>query len=232
MSTHKTLVQALAQAQSEMDHANLDEVNPQFKSKFASLKSVIDAVKPALNNNGVWFMQKSVPIDNGIAIETVFYGYGEEISTGPVPVPAQKATPQGYGSAITYAKRYSLAMACGISAAQDDDGNAAEKETPAKVDFRDLETPVKDLGGVTKEPKPAKDKPVVDENPEDIEQARIAVDALIGLIREMCNSVDEAKSMFSANQALVDNLEKNFPDERERLRNAMGVFVKQLGERK
>jgi len=236
MSTHKTLVQALAQAQSEMDHANLDEVNPQFKSKFASLKSVIDAVKPALNKNGVWFMQKSVPIENGIAIETVFYGYGEEISTGPVPVPAQKATPQGYGSAITYAKRYSLAMACGISAAQDDDGNAAEKETPAKVDFRDLETPVEDLGGVIEDPKPAKksakDKPVVGDNPADIEQARVAVDALIDLIRKMCSTVDEAKSMFSANQALVDNLEKNFPDERERLRNAMGVFVKQLGEKK
>ena len=70
------------------------------------------------------------------------------------------------------------------------------------------------------------------DNPADIEQARVAVDALIDLIRKMCNTVDEAKSMFSANQALVDNLEKNFPDERERLRNAMGVFVKQLGEKK
>ena len=232
MTDHKTLVEAITHAQSEMTHAVLDEVNPQFKSKFASLKSVIDAVKPSLNKHGVLFVQKSVPTDSGIAIETVFYGYGEEIATGPVPVPAQKATPQGYGSAITYAKRYSLAMACGISAAQDDDGNLAEKEASGKVSFKDLETPIKDLGGAVKEPKPSKAKPVVDESPEDIEQARVAVDALIGLIREMCNSVDEAKSMFSANQALVDNLEKNFPDERERLRNAMGVFVKQLGEKK
>ena len=236
MSTHKTLVQALAQAQSEMDHANLDETNPQFKSKFASLKSVIDAVKPALNNNGIWFLQKSLPIDNGIAIETVFYGYGEEISTGPVPVPAQKATPQGYGSAITYAKRYSLAMACGISAAQDDDGNQAEKETPAKVDFKDLETPIEDLGqaigDLKKTKKPAKEKPVIDDDPKDIDEARIAVDTLIDLMRAMCSTADEAKDMFKGNETLVVNLENNFPEERQRLRNAIQVFLKQLGEGK
>ena len=58
------------------------------------------------------------------------------------------------------------------------------------------------------------------------------MDSLIEMIRGMCNSVDEAKSMFEGNQTLVDNLEKNFPDERERLRNAMGVFVQQLGEKK
>ena len=236
MTTHKTLVQALAQAQSEMDHANLDETNPQFKSKFASLKSVIDAVKPALNNNGIWFLQKSIPTENGIAIETVFYGYGEEISTGPVPVPAQRATPQGYGSAITYAKRYSLAMACGISAAQDDDGNQAEEETPENVDFKDLGTSIEGLGDALDKNKKSKmsaeDKPVINDNPANIEEARIAVDSLIDLIRAWCSSEKEIRNMLEGNKTLTDNLKNNFPDERERLRNAMGVFVKQLGEKK
>jgi len=199
MSTHKTLVQALAKAQSEMDHANLDETNPQFKSKFASLKSVIDAVKPALNNNGIWFLQKSLPIDNGIAIETVFYGYG-------------------------------------ISAAQDDDGNQAEKETPAKVDFKDLETPIEDLGeaigDLKKTKKSAKKKPLIDDDPKDIDQARIAVDSLIDVMRAMCSNADEAKDMFKGNETLVVNLENNFPEERQRLRNAIQVFLKQLGEGK
>ena len=48
----------------------------------------------------------------------------------------------------------------------------------------------------------------------------------------MCNTVAEAKSMFDANGELVKNLEKDFPDERQRLKNAMGIFVKQLGESK
>ena len=112
----KTLVQALVKAQSEMGHAVFDQVNPQFKSRFASLKSVIDAAKPALNANGIAFIQRSIPMENGISVETVLYGYGEEIATGPVSVPAQKITAQGYGSAMTYAKRYSLAMAVGIAA--------------------------------------------------------------------------------------------------------------------
>jgi len=226
MTDHKTLVEAITHAQSEMTHAVLDEVNPQFKSKFASLKSVIDAVKPSLNEHGVLFLQKSVPTDSGIAIETVFYGYGEEIATGPVPVPAQKATPQGYGSAITYAKRYSLAMACGISAAQDDDGNLAEKEAPTKVSFSDIETPVADL-----QTKPSQSKPIIDSNPKSAEEATIAVDALIDMIRAMCNTESEVRSMFNANSDLANNLEKNFPDERQRLRTAMGRYVQQLGEK-
>ena len=126
----KTLVDALVKAQSEMTHAVLDQVNPQFQSKFASLRSVIDAVKPALNKNGIAFIQRSIPMENGISIETVLYGHGEEITTGAVPVPAQKITAQGYGSAMTYAKRYSLAMACGVAADEDDDGEAAEVEQP------------------------------------------------------------------------------------------------------
>ena len=126
----KTLEDALVKAQSEMTHAVFDQVNPQFHSKFASLKSVIDAVKPALNKNGIAFIQRSIPMENGISIETVLYGHGEEITTGAVPVPAQKITAQCYGSAMTYAKRYSLAMACGVAADEDDDGEAAEVEQP------------------------------------------------------------------------------------------------------
>ena len=125
--TDQTLVQALVKAQSEMATPIKDKVNPQFKSKYASLGSIIDAVKGALNSNGIVFVQKSTPVDDGIAVETIFYGYGEEIATGPVHVPVDKVTAQGYGSAMTYAKRYSLAMACGVDADEDDDGNAASE---------------------------------------------------------------------------------------------------------
>ena len=227
MTEHKTLVQALTQAQSEMDHAELDENNTQFDKPFASLKSIINAVKPALNKNGVWFVQKSHPTDSGIAIETVFYGYGEEISTGPIPVPAQKATPQGYGSAVTYAKRYSLAMACGISAAQDDDANSAEQETPASVDFTDLEAPTSTF---TEAPAPQGHKRLIDHNPKTKEDAIIAVDALIDMVRGMCQTEDEVRSMVKGNPELTNNLEINYPDERLRLRTAMVRYIEQLGE--
>ena len=144
----KTLVQALVKAQSEMGHAVFDQVNPQYDSRFASLKSVIDAAKPALNANGIAFIQRSIPMENGISVETVLYGHGEEIATGPVPVPAQKITAQGYGSAMTYAKRYSLAMAVGIAADEDDDGEAAEAEEPQSAPKKTKPKPIQHEGGV------------------------------------------------------------------------------------
>jgi len=133
MESKQTLIDALVKAQSQMSHAAFDQTNPAFKNaKFASLKSVIDAVKPALNANGIAFVQKSVPMDHGIAVETVFYGHGEELSTGPVPVPIDRENAHGFGSALTYAKRYSLAMACGVASDSDDDGNAAAKNSTGR----------------------------------------------------------------------------------------------------
>jgi hypothetical protein len=124
------LIESLVKAQSEMTHAHFDQTNPHFKSKFASLKSVIDAVKPALNSNGIFFMQISHPVDTGVGIETVFCKGDEKLSTGVVVVPVDRANAQGLGSSMTYAKRYSLAVACGISASEDDDGNAAAESPP------------------------------------------------------------------------------------------------------
>jgi len=126
----ETLIESLAKAQSEMTHAAFDQTNPHFKSKFASLKSVIDAIKPALNANGIFFMQVSHPLDHGVGIETIFCKADEKLSTGVVMVPVDKANAQGLGSALTYAKRYSLAMACGIAADVDDDGNGAAANPP------------------------------------------------------------------------------------------------------
>ena len=133
MEAKQTLIDAFVEAQTMMSHAAFDANNGAFKNaKFASLKSVIDAVKPALNACGIAFVQKSVPMEAGIAVETVFYGYGEELATGPVPVPIDRENAHGFGSALTYAKRYSLAMACGISADEDDDGNAAANAAPKR----------------------------------------------------------------------------------------------------
>lgn len=120
------ITKALIAAQQQMQHAELDAENPHFGSKYASLKSVIDAVKDALNENGIAYLQQSEPSEGGVTVTTTLnHESGETLSGGPVFVPADKSTAHGYGSALTYAKRYSLAMTCGISADVDDDANAA-----------------------------------------------------------------------------------------------------------
>ena len=131
MSEIDQIAAALAKAQGKMTHAVLDGINPHFKSKFATLQSVISSVRGPLSSNGIAYIQKAVTVEGGVGVETIFYHEsGQSISTGVVFVPVDKFNAHGTGSAYTYAKRYSLALACGISADEDDDGNTAVANAP------------------------------------------------------------------------------------------------------
>jgi hypothetical protein len=129
----EAISKALVKAQAAMSHAAKDAKNPHFKSAYSSLASVIDAVRPALSSNGLAFVQKLHTADGGVSVETVLiHESGEQFSCGTLFIPATKQDAQGYGSAISYAKRYSLQAALGI-ASEDDDGQAAVKTRPAPV---------------------------------------------------------------------------------------------------
>jgi len=122
---------AFVKAQKEFGPALKNKSNSHLKSRYADLESCIDAVLGALNNNGIALMQHTHDCDNGVVVETVFlHESGEMLSTGRLHVPAPKQDPQGYGSALSYARRYALMTACGI-APEDDDGQAASKQTKA-----------------------------------------------------------------------------------------------------
>jgi ERF superfamily len=124
----KQVSAALVRAQKAFGPALKSSTNPHFKSKYADLAACIEAVIDALNANGIALLQRNLPAETGICVETVFvHESGESISSGPLHVPAAKNDPQGYGSALTYARRYSLMAACGI-APEDDDGNAGSKK--------------------------------------------------------------------------------------------------------
>ena len=87
----------------------------------------------ALNNNGIALMQRTYECKDGVMLETVFlHESGEVLEGGLLHVPATKHDAHGYGSALTYARRYSLMATCGISA-EDDDGNAASRVVEQKT---------------------------------------------------------------------------------------------------
>lgn len=116
---------AMALAFTEMEAALKTAKNPHLKNSYADLGSVIDAIKPALVKHGLFFWQVSHEAPNGAMIETVLgHKSGSERSLGTLFVPADKSNAQGFGSALTYARRYALMAAFGIPA-EDDDGNAA-----------------------------------------------------------------------------------------------------------
>jgi len=121
------IASALVKAQKAFGPALKTHTNPAFKSRYADLGACIEAVIDALNGSGIALIQKQHPNDGGVTVETIFvHESGEMLSAGMLSVPAVKQDPQGYGSALTYARRYSLMAACGI-APEDDDGNAASK---------------------------------------------------------------------------------------------------------
>jgi hypothetical protein len=116
---------ALVKAQKAFGPALKTSTNPHFKSKYADLAACVEAVIDALNDNGIALVQQSHHCEDGVIIETLFiHESGETISGGKFHVVASKQDPQGYGSAMTYARRYALQAACGI-APEDDDGNRA-----------------------------------------------------------------------------------------------------------
>lgn len=121
----KAIAIAFVKAKRAFGPALKDKNNPAFRSKYADLGACIEAVDSALLENGIALIQETSEDLTGVTIETVLlHESGEMIRGGKLHVPAAKQDPQGYGSALTYARRYSLMATCGI-APEDDDGNAA-----------------------------------------------------------------------------------------------------------
>ena len=136
----KNIASALVRAQRGFAPALKTSTNPHFRSKYVDLAGCIEAVVDALNSAGIALIQRTSEDNIGVTVETVFvHESGEMLECGKLHVPASKQDPQGYGSALTYARRYSLMAACGI-APEDDDGNAASK-VKVSATKTDLVTP-------------------------------------------------------------------------------------------
>lgn len=119
------ITEALFRFQSICESPKKDSYNPHFKSKYASLESVMNAVVPALRETGLLLLQDPVREGNSIGVKTrIIHKSGEWIEFEPVIVSAGKQDGHGVGSALTYARRYAISTALGL-ATEDDDGNAA-----------------------------------------------------------------------------------------------------------
>lgn len=134
---HKSIFAALAAAQMEMGPALKDSNNPAFRSKYADLASVMAACMGALNKHGICVMQPTGEDEAGRYVKTILAHTSGETVECRVPLIVGKNDMQGYGSAVTYARRYGLMSMAGI-APEDDDGNAAAKSPPV-VDERPVQ---------------------------------------------------------------------------------------------
>jgi hypothetical protein len=129
--TTAALDEALAKAQGEIQTASKDKNNPAFRSKYADLTSVWEACRPALSKNGIALTQWPLATaDSRLHIITRIAHKGEWMQAR-FCLPVDKANAHGFGSAITYAKRFTLSAALGVVADDDDDGNKASERAPA-----------------------------------------------------------------------------------------------------
>lgn len=127
-----TIIAALVAAQSRFGRIEKNRENPAYKSSYATLSACLEAVLPALNENGFFLTQFLSNTPDAITVETiVHHDSGESMVLGVFTLSPTKFDPQGVGSASTYAKRYGLKAAFGLSDAEDDDdGNGASAHVP------------------------------------------------------------------------------------------------------
>lgn len=135
----------LLKAKSNFDTILKSADNPFFKSKFADLNAIMDAVVPALAAEGLLLLQ---PVEGGNVVTMIVDSETGEKVVSFMPIPAHLTKPQDIGGAVTYFRRYSLQSLLGL-AAEDDDGNLAsglKTEAKAKPKFT---TDMALLGAIT-----------------------------------------------------------------------------------
>jgi hypothetical protein len=137
------LAAAMAAAQAEMGAAVKGASNPFFKSKYADLGSVIQAIKPAFAAHGLSYIQMPIHEDTGVGVCTRLMHKSGQYLEQEFVLPLAKQDPQAAGSAITYARRYALQAMAGIPS-EDDDANAATYVVPKAI-TKDQAKVIKDL---------------------------------------------------------------------------------------
>ena len=199
---------AIAAAQLEMSHAHKDSNNPHFKSKFASLASVIDAAKEGFSKHKLAFIQTMQAIDKDLYLVTMLlHPSGQWLKSYTPVLLGDRATPQVMGAAISYARRYALSAFAGISQ-EDDDGETGEGRGPvAHVNGLSGSTLVSDAKTIRMQTK-AKPKAVVsDKSPiEKVLQIAADCDWTVEHLKRYITPAYHAKSSQDLSESQLEDL--------------------------
>ena len=176
------LAKAMLKVQADVQPALKDRENPFTKSNYATLNSVMDACRQALLVHDIWLSQYPVPVESGHLglVTKLTHAESGQWQSSLLIMPLPKADPQGYGSALTYGRRYGLAALIGIVTEEDDDGNAASWNRNSGQPRAKAEKPhVNNSGDQTRQPGTI-----------DPQQALAAMPKLDGIRYEAVNTQD------------------------------------------
>jgi hypothetical protein len=157
--TIKEVSAALVRAQAEMKPAIKDMVNPVFRSKYADLSALLDVCMDPLSKHGIALLQSLTSTMEGVTVFTrLVHVSGEWLESDPLFIPCEKKTAHGFGSAATYAKRFSLQGFIAISTELDDDGEAASGQEIKNKDRKKREVRPQDIPRVVEKESPSDSK--------------------------------------------------------------------------
>lgn len=120
------LAKAMLRVQAELQPVVKDAANSFTKSNYATLNAVMDACRHILLANGIWLLQYPVPSEPGTLglVTKLTHAESGQWQSSLAVAPLPKTDPQGYGSCMTYLRRYALTAMLGM-VTEDDDGEAA-----------------------------------------------------------------------------------------------------------
>ena len=145
------IAKALAKFQSEVSDPNKTKENAFLKSKYVTLDSLLQAVRPVLANNGLSFLQVPFTGTDVVSVTTMLlHESGEWLESDPFTLPLMKKDPQGVGSVVTYARRYSLSSILGVAWDEDDDAQSNNETELTKQILHEL-TELVEVKGVPNE---------------------------------------------------------------------------------
>ena len=171
------LVKALAKAQGAIRPARKDSTNPFFRAKYADLTSVWDSCRKELSQNNLVVIQTTKSNNGMVTVVTRLAHESGQWIRGEISLRPVKNDPQGYGSALTYARRYSLAAIVGIATGEDDDaedatrGKRKEKVKTTYVGNKAEKNEIERVESMSE--KEVKDKPVLTEKEAQKEQSKL-----------------------------------------------------------
>jgi len=229
----KEIATALVKAQREFGPALKTSTNPHFRSRYADLSACVEAVLDALNNNGIYLMQLTEEHEAGVKVSTTFiHESGEQLSGGSLFMPATKHDAQGFGSALSYARRYSLMAACGI-APEEDDGNQATRSAPVaapkampKAVAKAPEAPPPKLTGTANQWQLK-----VSAEPETtVDDWSSTIADTTNFALEMAQSVNDVNSIYKINKVVYDRLKELDSVTYSMLLDRFGEFKKKFKE--
>lgn len=122
------IAKALGKAQSEMEGAQTDGINPHYSSKYATLRSVVKALLKPFSDNEITYLQREVYVDGQMYFETrLIHSSGQWFASfSPMELNFKGNIMHQYGSSLTYLRRFGLCTITGLAPAEDDDGNTSE----------------------------------------------------------------------------------------------------------